>query len=112
MDIEKYMEKFTEEVDTEGCQAVHSNTECTHCQKDPCPHCQRWGGQQRTEKRFRINEADFRTTLTAAIDQACKEERERIVEWVNKNMEDFYPDEHGISGEFVDAASLITHLTK
>ena len=41
--------------EVEGCQALHSGSKCLHCNEDPCPHCKRWGGRQRTEVRSMVD---------------------------------------------------------
>ena len=43
------------EYEVEGCQALHSGSKCLHCNEDPCPHCKRWGGRQRTEVRSMVD---------------------------------------------------------
>ena len=44
------------ERDIEGCQASHAGSKCLHCNEDPCPHCKRWGGRQRTEVKSMVDD--------------------------------------------------------
>ena len=52
---EKLDKILSYEYEVEGCQALHSGSKCLHCNGDPCPHCKRWGGRQRTEVRSMVD---------------------------------------------------------
>ena len=69
---ERLDEILSYEHDVEGCQALHSGSKCLHCNEDPCPHCKRWGGRQRTEVRSMVD----------------KKTRQAILDWHNKQVEE------------------------
>ena len=69
---ERLDEILSYEYDVEGCQALHSGSRCLHCNEDPCPHCKRWGGRQRTEVR-------------SMVDNKTKQ---AILDWHNKQVEE------------------------
>lgn len=62
------------EHDVEGCQALHSGSKCLHCNEDPCPHCKRWGGRQRTEVRSMVDKKT-KQALTSLIKELVAEAR-------------------------------------
>jgi len=60
------------ERDIEGCQASHSGSKCLHCNEDPCPHCKRWGGRQRTEVKSMVDDKT-KQALTSLIKELVAE---------------------------------------
>ena len=62
------------ERDIEGCQASHSGSKCLHCNEDPCPHCKRWGGRQRTEVKSMVDDKT-KQALTSLIKELVAEAR-------------------------------------
>ena len=69
---ERLDEILSYEHDVEGCQALHSGSKCLHCNEDPCPHCKRWGGRQRTEVRSMVDKKT-RQAFTSLIKELVAE---------------------------------------
>ena len=60
------------EHEVEGCQASHAGSKCLHCNEDPCPHCKRWGGMQRTEVRSMVDKKT-KQALTSLMKELVEE---------------------------------------
>lgn len=69
---EKLDKILSYEYEVEGCQALHSGSKCLHCNEDPCPHCKRWGGRQRTEVRSMVDKKT-RQAITSLIKELVAE---------------------------------------
>ena len=73
------------EHDVEGCQALHSGSKCLHCNEDPCPHCKRWGGRQRTEVRSMVDKKT-KQAITSLIKELVAEAEADIKLWVDDEV--------------------------
>ena len=69
---ERLDEILSYEYEVEGCQASHAGSKCLHCNEDPCPHCKRWGGMQRTEVRSMVDKKT-KQALTSLIKELVAE---------------------------------------
>ena len=75
---ERLDEILSYEHDVEGCQALHSGSKCLHCNEDPCPHCKRWGGRQRTEVRSMVDKKT-RQAITSLTKELVAEAKPRTM---------------------------------
>lgn len=83
---ERLDEILSYERDVEGCQALHSGSKCLHCNEDPCPHCKRWGGRQRTEVRSMVDKKT-KQALTSLIKELVAEAKPSPDRYVNYNSD-------------------------
>lgn len=74
------------EHDVEGCQALHSGSKCLHCNEDPCPHCKRWGGRQRTEVRSMVDKKT-KQALTSLIKELVAEAKPEATKYEKYNSD-------------------------
>ena len=86
---EKLDKILSYEYEVEGCQALHSGSKCLHCNGDPCPHCKRWGGRQRTEVRSMVDKKT-RQALASLIKELVTEAKPE-----KKSTEDYGSWEEG-----------------
>lgn len=89
---EQLAQILSKEVEIEGCQARHSGDKCLHCDTSPCPHCKRWGGQQRTETR-QVVDSETIDQLVALLEQSNREAETNAVAWAVKVIDELHFNE-------------------
>ena len=80
------------EYDVEGCQALHSGSRCLHCNEDPCPHCKRWGGRQRTEVMSMVDKKT-KQAITSLIKELVAEAKPPAIDTSSRIK--LYADDEG-----------------